>query len=299
MLKYKIQTGIMMICVLALFVLQSIHSMATSLDNPEITEEMVEQDSDSSEQDDSVTNTQENSEEESTDISTENMLSPEQDTEAVMEDKPFTEEKEAQEKAGIQELDHTDTQTGKYYFFQKYLYDCNAEYLEDYVEYLELQVSAYEEMYHLGEITGSDLETCRAQKTLAQAELEIARNESAYYDLYLTKNGLDYSRAEIKEMKELKSMDYYIEQYPEKDYMTIARYVTDYHNATAGIDAKQAEVDALKVTVKMAEMLLQEGEISKLEYAQKRVSLAKAQYELEQKYVEMNIAYWRLTALCK
>lgn len=278
---------------------QSIHSTATSLNNSEMTEEMFEQDSDSLEQDVSVSNTQENSEEESTDISTENMLSPEPETEAVMEDKPFNEEKETQEKAEIQELENTDAQTGKYYFFQKYLYDCNAQYLEDYIEYLELQVSAYEEMYRLGEITESDLKTCRAQKTLAQAELEITKNESTYYGLYLTKNGLDYNKAEIKELKEIKSMDYYIEKYPEKDYMTIARYVTDYRNATAGIDAKQAEIDALKVTVKMAGVLLQEGEVSKLEYAKKSVSLAKAQYEQEQRYVELNIAYLRLTMLCE
>lgn len=299
MLKYKIQTGIIIVCVLSLFVVQSIHSTATPLDNREITEGTATQDR--LEQDTGISDMEQNSETEQTDTSTENMLTTEKETEeaADIEGEASDEGKVVKEAEKVPEPDETDAKTGKYYFFQKYLYDCNAAYLEDYIAYLGLQVSAYEEMYRLGEITEGDLKSCQSQKALVQAELETARNESAYYQLYLTKNGLDYSKEEIKSVKEIESMDYYIEKYPKKDYMTIARYVTDYHNATVGITAKQAEIDALAVNLKMAGMLLQEGEISELEYAQKRVALAKAQYELEQKYVELNIAYWRLTMLCE
>ena len=293
MLKYKIQTGIIIICVIALFVLQSIHSTATSLDNPEITEEMVEQDSDSSEQETSVSNTEETSEEERTDTSSESILPTEDKTEEEIAIEEMLSDEEKKEK-GEEELNDLDDQTGMYYFFQKYLYDCNAVYFEAYIDYLELQVAACEEMYGLGEITEANLKSYQAQKTLAEAELKVAKNESAYNNLYLVKNGLDYSEADIKEIKEIESMDYYIEKYPKKDYMTIARYVTDYNNAIIQIHAKQTEISALSTSVKMAERLLEEGEISKLEYAEKEVSLAKAQYELEQQYVELNVAYWRL-----
>lgn len=301
MLKYKIQTGIVIVCVLALFVVQSIHSTATSLDNPEITEEMVEPDSDSSEQETSINNMEETSEAESTDTSSESILPTEDKTEEeiAIEEMLSDEEKKEKTEEELQELNDLDDQTGMYYFFQKYLYDCNAVYLEAYIDYLELQVAACEEMYALGEITEANLKSYQAQKTLAEAELKVARNESDYNNLYLVKNGLDYSEADIKEIKEIENMDYYIEQYPKKDYMTIARYVTDYNNAIVKIHARQTEISALGTSVKMAERLLEEGEISRLEYAEKKVSLAKAQYELEQQYVELNVAYWSLTMLCK
>lgn len=297
-MKYKIQTGIIIVCVLSLFVVQSIHSTATPLNNSGMTEETAAQGS--TEQDTGINDMEQGSETEQTDTPTENMLTTEKVTEAAdIEDQASDEGKVVREAEKVPEPDEADSKTGKYYFFQKYLYDCNAAYLEDYIAYLELQVSAYEEMYRLGEITEGDLKSCQSQKALAQAELETAKNESAYYQLYLTKNGLAYSNEEIKSVKEIEGVDYYIEKYPKKDYMTIARYVTDYQNATVGITAKQAEIDALTVNLKMAGMLLQEGEISELEYAQKGVSLAKAQYELEQKYVELNVAYWRLTMLCE
>lgn len=111
--------------------------------------------------------------------------------------------------------------------------------------------------------------------------------------------GLQYNDYDMKVLKNVKSIDYYINKYPELDYMTIARYVTDYNNAVAGIDAKKVEIDALEGTIEMAELLLKEGELSQLELEEKEVSLAKAQYELEQYYVSMNMAYHNLITLCE
>ena len=48
-----------------------------------------------------------------------------------------------------------------------------------------------------------------------------------------------------------------------------------------------------------AKLLYSEGEISKLELKQQETALAKAQYELEQYYVEMNLAYVNLMIYCK
>lgn len=283
-MKYKNKSWVISICLIALLVVYSIPSTASSLENSEITKETSEQ---------NIT------EQEEVDVPSEIILSTEDTTKAETVIEERLAEKETKENEESEEINDMNIQSGKYYFFQKYLYDCNAIYLEKYIDYLELQVSVCKEMYQLGEITEANLKSYQAQKALAEAELEIAKNESAYNNLYLETNGLDYSESEIKEIKQIESVDYYIENYPKKDYMTIARYVTNYNNAAVEIQAKQTEITTLNLNVKMAETLLQEGEISKLEYVEKEVSLAKAQYELEQYYVELNVAYLQLTLLCE
>ena len=81
--------------------------------------------------------------------------------------------------------------------------------------------------------------------------------------------------------------------------MKLARYVTDCNNAIAGINAKKVEIDALETELSMAALLLESGEISQLDYSEKEVALARAQFELEQQYVEMNVGYWQLKMLCE
>lgn len=191
------------------------------------------------------------------------------------------------------------TKSGLYYYIQKYQYDCQAIYLEQYIAYIEKQISACEKMYELGDCTENVVKSYEAQKALLEAELQIARNESRYNNLYLEKNELDYSDYNMKELKDVQSIEYYIENYPEKDYMTLARYVTDYNNAVASINAKQVAIEALETDVNIASLLLQEGEISQLELAEKEVALAQAQYELEQYYANMNMAYYNLTQICE
>lgn len=191
------------------------------------------------------------------------------------------------------------TKSGLYYYIQKYQYDCQAIYLEQYIAYIEKQISAFEKMYELGDCTENVVKSYEAQKTLVEAELQIARNESRYNNLYLEKNELDYSDYNMKELKDVQSIEYYIENYPEKDYMTLARYVTDYNNVVVSINAKQVAIEALETDVNIASLLLQEGEISQLELAEKEVALAQAQYELEQYYANMNMAYYNLTQICE
>ncbi len=190
-------------------------------------------------------------------------------------------------------------ENGLPYFLNKYQYDCKAAYLKKYVAYMDAQIKAYQEMYELGEVTEDTLNSYKAQKALTEAELQTAQNESAYYNLYLTENNLDYSDYNVKSLKDMENIEYYRENYPEKDYMTIARYVTDYNNAVTYINAKQAEVNFLKKSLAMSKMLLDEGELSKIEYMEREVTLANAEYELEQYYVSMNIAYVNIESYCK
>ena len=199
----------------------------------------------------------------------------------------------------VQGVSDINYETGKYYFFQKYLYDCKIAYLEKYIAYLQLQISAYEQVYQLGDTAEAVLQSYKVQKALAEAEITVAKNESAYNNLYLDKNQLEYSDIIMNEIKSIESIDYYMEKYPEVDYMKFACYVTDYNNAIAGIDAKKVEVAALETEVAMTALLLESGEISQLEYEEKEVALAKSQFELEQQNVALNVAYWQLMMLCK
>lgn len=186
---------------------------------------------------------------------------------------------------------------GLYYYLNQYQYDCKVTYMEKYVSYIAMEVAIYQEMYDMGEVTETVLNSCEAKKSVAEAELTMAQNERAYYELYLTENGLNYSDFDVKQLKSIQSLDYYKEHYPEKDSMVFARYVTDYNNAVLGIESKSVEVEAWKDEVSMAELLVQEGELSEWELEEKKLSLAQAEYELEQYYVQMNMAYYNITQL--
>ncbi len=85
----------------------------------------------------------------------------------------------------------------------------------------------------------------------------------------------------------------------EKNDMTMAGYVTNYRNALAYIDAKKMELDSLTMKLDAAKLLYEAGESSKLELKQQEAAVAKAQYELEQYYVEMNLAYVNLILYCR
>lgn len=198
-----------------------------------------------------------------------------------------------------QQMSDDDGYRGLYYYLNKYKYDREIVYLQKYIEYINTEVKIYEEMYNLGDTTETVLKSYQAQRSSINAELQTAQNESAYYNVYLRKNELDYGSFDLKELKTVHDIDYYIENYPEKDYMTLARYVTNYNNAVAYIEAKKTEIESLKANVNMAELLAKEGELSELELLEKEVALAKAEYELEGYYVDMNIAYCNLNILCK
>ena len=82
-------------------------------------------------------------------------------------------------------LNKSDNNEGEYYFLQKYLHDANAKYLESQLDYMNVQVSAYEQMYKVGEITEVTLQKVKSQKALIEAELIVAQNESNYYNLII------------------------------------------------------------------------------------------------------------------
>ena len=58
------------------------------------------------------------------------------------------------------------------------------------------------------------------------------------------------------------------------------------------------EIEALNMKMDSAKLLYSNGEISRVEMKQQETGLAKAQYELEQYYVELNQAYINLITYC-
>ena len=322
-MKIKLYKYIMMLSICTLIVAGSFSSVASSLDHTETSEEITEQvtsEQVSTEQDtveqtatEQVTSEQGKVPEITTEDATEELTPTDEENGSITENN--TEQGETSETMEPSLLDEeatvdinelvemsekdSDIQNGEYYYLQKYLYDCKMVYINAYIEYLQLQVDAAEKMYELGEITEATVKNYKSAKALADAELTISENESSYYNVYLQKNELDYSDYDVKDKKSVESIDYYLENYPELDYMSLARYVTDYNNAVAQIQAKEVEIDSLQTDVAMGKVLLDAGEISKLEYKEKEVSLAKAQFELEQQYVAMHVSYWQLMMLCE
>lgn len=188
---------------------------------------------------------------------------------------------------------------GRIYYLNKYQCNCEIVYLQSYLEYIKLEAVVAEEMYNMGEMTAVDVKSYQAQQAAVEAQIKVAKNQSNYYNLFLKENNLDYNDYVIQEEKNVENIDYYIEQYSDKNHMTMAGYVTSYNNALANIEAKKVEIESLTMKMDSAELLYEAGELSKLELKKQKAIFAKAQYELEQYYVEMNVAYVNLITYCR
>lgn len=186
---------------------------------------------------------------------------------------------------------------GLYYYMNVYLYDYQMAYLKKYAEYLEKKLAAYETMYSLGKSVQSDVKACQAELAFYKAQLKVLANEKTYCTIFIEENGLDFSDVKLEEIKTVYDNEYYRENYPEKDYMQMARYVTNFNNAVIYIDAKKVEIESIKMSIEMKEMLYKEGEIPELELLEEKALLEKAEYELAEYYVDMNTAYYSLEAL--
>ncbi|MCI8509513.1 MAG: hypothetical protein HFJ06_13275 [Lachnospiraceae bacterium] len=211
---------------------------------------------------------------------------------------------EAEDDIRVQDMERLSEEDALYYqglifYCNRYQYDCEITYLQKYLEYINLEVDACKEMYSLGEITAADLQSYQAKQASVEAQLTVAKNQRDYNVLFLKENNLDYSSYVIKEKKDVQSVNDYLNQYPAKNHMTMAGYVTGYQNALAYAGAKEMEIDALEMQQAAAKLLYDAGEISKMEFKQQETAVAKAQYELEQYYVEMNLAYINLVIFCK
>ena len=183
---------------------------------------------------------------------------------------------------------------GLIYYCNRYQYECEIIYLQKYLEYIRLEVAAGKEMYDMGEMTAADLKSYQARQASIEAQIKVAENQRDYNNFFLEENHLDYHDYVIKEKKNVKNIDDYLDQYPAKNHMTMAGYVTNYNNALAYMEAKEMELDSLTMKLDAAKLLYDAGEISKLELKQQEAAVAKAQYELEQYYVEMNLEYINL-----
>lgn len=81
---------------------------------------------------------------------------------------------------------------------------------------------------------------------------------------------------------------------PEGDHMSVSRYVTDYRNAVSYIEAQKLEVEAQRLRLDMDKLLFDAGELSALAFSEQKLALAKAEYELELYYVDMNLSWAEL-----
>lgn len=247
--------------------------------------------------------------EDRTDVSGENGIEGE-DKEDTGEEVPLMDEISGGNHAGeeaentqddiqVQDVEGLSAEDALYYqglicYCNRYQYECEISYLQKYLECVNQEVDACRKLYDLGEITAADLKSYQAKQASVEAQLTVAKNQRDYNALFLKENNLDYSSYVIKEKKDVQSLDDYLNRYPAKNHMTMAGYVMGYQNALAYIGAKEMEIDALAAGLDAAKHLYDAGEISKIEFGQQEAAVAKAQYELEKYYVEMNLAYINL-----
>lgn len=183
---------------------------------------------------------------------------------------------------------------GLQYYLNYYKYSCEEKYLQSYLEYLQLSSDICRTMYNAGDMTEADVKICEAEYAMEDAQRMQAERECTHYSLYLKEHNLDYSDFKLRESKKVHDMEYYFERYPTCDHMTVSRYVTDYKNAMSYIEAKKLEVEALKTKLEMDRLLFEAGELSKQEFLEQKLTLAKAEYELELYYIDMNLSWVQL-----
>lgn len=177
-----------------------------------------------------------------------------------------------------------------YYYLNKYAYSCKEKYLEKYVEFLLKKKDVNRKLLQLGEITDLDFKLSEVELSSAQASLTEAQNEKNYYTAYMSENGKTFE-VEIEAEKEIYDYEYYKENYPEKDKMEMLRYLTDYNNKLAYINAKKVEKGYVEDSIKQKKSLFQKGEISEIEVLEEEILLEKVQYELTGYYVELNLTF--------
>lgn len=183
---------------------------------------------------------------------------------------------------------------GLQYYLNYYKYSCEAKYLQSYLEYLQLSSDICRTMHDAGDMTEADVKICEAEYAMEDARRMQAERECTHYSLYLKEHNRDYSDFKLRESKKVHDAEYYFERYPACDHMTVSRYVTDYKNAISYIEAKKLEVEALQTKLEMDRLLFEEGELSKQAFLEQKLTLAKAEYELELYYIDMNLSWVQL-----
>ena len=157
---------------------------------------------------------------------------------------------------------------------------------------LKEKVEIYKTMYNEGEITYLYVKQIEALEAESLAQVEICKNESIYYQTYLIQNGIHYDDIEIKKEKSLGDINSCIDTYPDKNAVSLARYVTDCNNAIIKIEAKKVELESLEAVRDSVVLLKGSGEASRIDVIDSEVSVLKAKLELESYYYDMNIAYY-------
>ncbi len=187
---------------------------------------------------------------------------------------------------------------GLYYYISNYQYESRIEYLNEYLTFVDLEINLEQKAFDLGESTQLEVDQYIAEKTKVETEIQISKNQMEYNNMYLSTCAFDYAEFSLYADKQIESMDYYASTFPKKDCMTMAGYVTSYKNSKAYIEAQNAQIDLLTSKCEAAQTMFDCGEISELQLKEQNMELKKAQYDLKQYYVEMNLAYANLMIYC-
>lgn len=179
-------------------------------------------------------------------------------------------------------------------YLNLYLYEYQKKYLDAYSEYLSKKKAVYEELYASGEITNDAVLDSAAQLAACVAQKSILDNESEYCRLYLEEYKLNFDDLEIEKEKTIQDREYYETKQTEMSRMQIARYIANFQNAKALLNAKEIEITSINEKAKMQKLLYEAGEITELEKMEEEVLLKKAEYEKAQYYVNLNEAYYYL-----
>ena len=134
-----------------------------------------------------------------------------------------------------------------------------------------------------------DRETKYLQTYLEYLELEVAAGKEMY-------EVGDITEADVKMYQAQKAMVEAQIQAANNQISYNDLFLNKNH--LENIKAKKVEIEALNMKMDSAKLLYSNGEISRVEMKQQETGLAKAQYELEQYYVELNQAYINLITYC-
>lgn len=215
----------------------------------------------------------------------------------IYQDSPVEDQVEKQEETDPEESDNRfvfRNLNGISYYLDMKKNETLADLYQEIDTLLVRKLDIYKALKESGEITEITLKQVEAQEKQMISQKENCEHEAEYNRFILSQLKQDFDDVNIKEMKNVGTIESCLSGQSGYDTLSIARYVTDCKNAVSNIKAKEVEKEVLTVVSDQTQLLKDMGEASELDVIDSKVAVLKVQLELESEYYNMNAAYYSI-----
>lgn len=191
-----------------------------------------------------------------------------------------------------EETDDTAGEEGVSYYLNMKMNENLLKIYEEMESLMKEKELLCQTMFEEGETTRLYADQVRTQRAGIQAKKQICTNEMAFDQYFLEEKDLHYTGIQVTDDKSLGTIESCTAEYPELDQFLAASCVTNCENARANIQALQAELAYMEDVYQTNLLLQEEGDISRMDVIDSRLSVLEARSRLQSLYYDMNVAYY-------